>query len=116
MMAFAWSNSARTDPSLAAPDGVRDFFAQNPGDYRVLMQIMPTGYDGGFLLGVPDLWGNDPFVLRRYAEFMAFTRGKDPNQASQTLSPFEGGKFYDMTNGMLGLPLPAADIPPGGDG
>jgi len=90
MMAFAWSNSARTDPSLAAPDGVRDFFAQNPGDYRVLMQIMPTGYDGGFLLGVPDLWGNDPFVLRRYAEFMAFTRGKDPNQASQTLSPFEG--------------------------
>jgi len=94
---FAWTNSASTDPSYATPDGVREFFAKNPGDYRVLMQILPSGYDGGFLLGEPDLWGNDPFVLRRYAEFMAFTRGIDPNLASQTLRPFEGvPPIYEM--------------------
>ncbi len=28
---------------------------------------------------------------------------------------FDGGKFFDMTNAMLGLPLSAADIPPGGE-
>jgi hypothetical protein len=28
---------------------------------------------------------------------------------------FDGGKFFDMTNAMLGTPLPAADIPPAGE-
>ena len=44
---------------------------------------MPSGNDGGFFLGKADVWGNDAFVLDRYAEFMAFTRGLDPNYASQ---------------------------------
>jgi hypothetical protein len=97
MVAFAWTNSATSDVAIATPDGVREFFAKNPGDYRVLMQILPSGYNGGYLLGAPDLWGNDPFVLRRYAEFMAFTRGIDPNQAGQTLAPFEGvSSLYTM--------------------
>jgi ABC-type branched-subunit amino acid transport system substrate-binding protein len=30
------------------------------------------------------------------------------------LVPFQDGKFYDMTNAMIGTPLPAADLPPGG--
>jgi branched-chain amino acid transport system substrate-binding protein len=30
------------------------------------------------------------------------------------LLPFDGGKFFDMTNAMLGQPLPAVDVPPAG--
>jgi ABC-type branched-subunit amino acid transport system substrate-binding protein len=30
------------------------------------------------------------------------------------LVPFQGGKFYDMTNAMVGRPLPATDLPPAG--
>jgi hypothetical protein len=32
------------------------------------------------------------------------------------LTPFENGAFYDMTASMLGQPVPAADLPPAGDG
>ena len=32
-----------------------------------------------------NLWGYDPSVLRRYAEFMHFTQGLNPDQASQYL-------------------------------
>ena len=48
-------------------------------------------------------------------------QNKDPHrgrsgrgaQNGQVL-PFDGGKFFDMTQAMLGKPLPAVDIPPGG--
>jgi hypothetical protein len=68
--------------SLAMPNELRDFVAQNPGDYRVLNILRPNS---GYLLGASDLWGNDPGVLKRYAEFMTFTQGGDPNRATQNL-------------------------------
>jgi hypothetical protein len=89
MAAFAWTNSATSDVSRATPVEARDFLARHPGDYRVLTLILPSGFNAGFLLGKPDLWGNDPFVLRRYAEFITFTQGSDPNQVGQTLYQFK---------------------------
>jgi hypothetical protein len=56
--------------------------AAHPGDYRVLDLWRPNN---GFLLGVDDLWGNNPAVLRRYAEFMTFSQGGDPDRATQYL-------------------------------
>ena len=35
------------------------------------------------LSGLGDIWGNDPGVPKRYAEFIAFTQGQHPDQASQ---------------------------------
>jgi hypothetical protein len=71
------------------PDDLRAFLAKNPGDYRILDLIVPqTGADNGFIAGAPDLWGNDPFVSRRYAEFITATQGYDPNQATQYISEF----------------------------
>jgi len=88
-MLFCSGNFATTDPSIAAPDEMRRFIAQHPGDYRVLTLIYPgSGYNSGFLLGASDLWGNDPSVLRRYAEFITFTQGYDPNQTTQYIPGF----------------------------
>jgi len=66
--------------SDAAPDDLKKFIAAHPGDYRVLNMVRPNN---GFLLGAGDLWGNNPSVLRRYAEFMTFTQGGDPDHAEQ---------------------------------
>jgi hypothetical protein len=72
------------------PDDLKIFLAKNPGDYRILDLIMPqTGADDGFLAGAPDLWGNDPFVSKRYAEFITATQGYDANQTTQYISEFK---------------------------
>jgi hypothetical protein len=96
MLAFAWTNSASCDAAIPTPDGAREFLGQHPGDYRVLTLVLPSGFDGGFLLGAPDLWGNDPSVLQRYAEFMTFTQNLDPNRASQSLVFKGGSKLYAL--------------------
>ncbi|HEX4140332.1 MAG TPA: hypothetical protein VHY09_08290 [Candidatus Methylacidiphilales bacterium] len=67
--------------SDAAPPSLKQFEAQHPGDYRVLLPI--NWANNGFLLGKDDMWGNNPTVLRRYAEFMTFTQNQDPNHATQ---------------------------------
>jgi len=54
--------------------------AANPGDYRVL----DYGYlNNGYITGAPDIWGDDPLVLRRYAEFITFSEGGAPDHATQ---------------------------------
>jgi hypothetical protein len=85
---FAWTNSALCNPLILAPPELRTFFSRQPGDYRILSGLVPSGNDDGFLMGKADLWGNDAFVLHRYAEFMTFSRGLDPSAASQALPPF----------------------------
>ncbi len=49
------------------------FYAAHPGDYRVL-DLM--GYNHVMEPGALSLWGYDPVVLGRYAEFVAFTQGQ----------------------------------------
>jgi len=76
--------------SDAMPDALRQFVAAHPGDYRVLDFVdsntgANTGSNNGFLLGAGDLGGNNPSVLRRYAEFINFTQGGDPDHATQYL-------------------------------
>ena len=45
---------------------------RDPGDYRVLVLDAP---DSAMSTKALDAWGYDPFVPRRYAEFMAFSQG-----------------------------------------
>lgn len=80
---FAAAQWAVTPVSAAMPDELRRFVAQNPGDYRVLNLVRPNN---GFLLGAGDVWGNDPGVLKRYAEFMTFAQGQNPDAATQNLA------------------------------
>jgi len=81
MLGFIAGQLVTSKLSDAAPAAVKQFEAQHQGDDRVLMPINLG--NNGFLLGKGDMWGNNPTVLRRYAEFMTFTQNQDPNHAEQ---------------------------------
>jgi hypothetical protein len=91
LLAYGYANMtvAPLFVEQSLPDELRTFLAKNPGDYRILDLIVPqTGADNGFIAGASDLWGNDPFVSRRYAEFITATQGYPPDQASQYIAEF----------------------------
>jgi len=75
------------------PDRLRQFIGEHPGDYRVINSTNPNN---GFLLGASDLGGKNPAVLRRYAEFMSFTQGDDPDHATQDLPITKVHPRYSM--------------------
>ena len=72
---------------------VSQLLVNHPGDYRILNLAFPNG---AMSSGAQDLWGYDPGVLRRYAQFMAFTQGQDPDQATQYLFFRKYHKLYTM--------------------
>ena len=47
-------------------------------------------------LGTYDIWGSDPGVIARYAEWMAFTQGQNPDTASQYLEFRQVDRLYTM--------------------
>ncbi|HZM00234.1 MAG TPA: hypothetical protein VFD43_08285, partial [Planctomycetota bacterium] len=66
------------------PAGAVDWSAlPNDGDQRILDPL--TG-NRALSTGALDVWGYDPGVSRRYAEFMTATQGGDPGEASQYVS------------------------------
>jgi hypothetical protein len=83
LLAFAATQFAHFRESAAVPADLRAFVAAHPGDYRVQDLLAPNN---GFLLGAPDIWGNDPALPARYAEFIAYSQGEDPDLASQNVT------------------------------
>ena len=80
MLSFARANLGVAHVSDLVPKVVSGYIAAHPGDYRILS---PFKEDNGFFIGQSDLWGNDPTPLMRYAEFMDFTQGVNPDHGSQ---------------------------------
>ena len=76
---FAYARYSRPafDPSplVRQFEELRSFAAEHPGDYRVL-SINPNV---AMSAGVHDVWGYDPMILQRYADFIAFTVGRHPS-------------------------------------
>ncbi|MDP7037630.1 MAG: YfhO family protein [Myxococcota bacterium] len=63
----------------------RETLAQSPKDIRVFHDNSIAA-NQGMAFGSNDLWGYDPLVLKRYAQFMHFAlAGHDPEQANQYL-------------------------------
>jgi len=83
MLSFAWGSLGTAHWSDVVPEILMGYVAANPGDYRV---FDVDRANNGYLLGAPDIWGNDPTVLKRYAQFITFTQGKDPDRATQYAS------------------------------
>ena len=84
MICFANANLATARLTDLTPAPVRDFIMAHPGDYRVLT---PARADDSYFLGASNLWGDDPLVLKRYAEFILFSQGLNPYRAGQ-YAPF----------------------------
>ncbi len=49
--------------------------------------------------GLYDLWGYDPGVLKRYAQFMSYTQGHKPDDATQYIEFSRFHKLYKMLRG-----------------
>ena len=79
---FARSNRPTFDLEKTRLPALQQFHEAHPGDYRVLL---PPNPNSAMITGTQDLWGQDPGVLKRYAEFMAFTQGRNPDTATQYL-------------------------------
>ena len=79
---FARSNRPTFDLETTRLPALQQFYEDHPGDFRVLL---PSNPNSAFMTGTQDLWGYGPGVLNRYAEFMAFTQGRNPETATEYL-------------------------------
>ena len=76
------------------PPQLEKFFSQHTGDYRL---FWPGGDPNqGMLSGVPGIWGYDPGVLLRYAQFMKFTQKGNPDKATQHITFRNYNRLYSM--------------------
>jgi membrane protein YfhO len=78
MLVFASNSRPTSDSSAIVNAEEKDFLANHPGDYRIMNVNNPNT---AMIIGAQDLWGYDATVMRRYAEFMTWTQGGDPNKA-----------------------------------
>ena len=78
MLVFASNSRPTSDSSAIVNAEEKEFLANHPGDYRIMNVNNPNT---AMIIGAQDLWGYDATVMRRYAEFMTWTQGGDPNQA-----------------------------------
>jgi len=83
MFWFAHSARPTFDSAKVINRDEKSFLDQRPGDYRVLNRFHPNS---AMSIRVPDLWGYDASVVRRYAEFMAWSQGADPDGATQDVN------------------------------
>jgi hypothetical protein len=77
---FASVNRPVFDIRSVMLDDFKKFYADHPGDYRVLNLFIPNMAVSN---GSKDIGGYSPVVLKRYAQFIAFTQGADPNRIIQ---------------------------------
>jgi hypothetical protein len=80
---FAKNSLIHFDPALTQPSTLKKFYTEHPGDYRILYLDNPNSV---MSVGIQNILGHNPGVLRRYAEFIAFTQGDDPNEANEYLN------------------------------
>jgi len=90
---FARSSRATFDLTAARMPQLQQFLKERPGDYRVLNLANPNL---AMLTGKGDLWGYDPGVSLRYAQFMAFTQQESPDRATQYLAFKQPSRLYGM--------------------
>jgi len=69
-------------PGSEVQDYIEQRVASRPKDERILCAV---AMNLAMSIGASDIWGSDPYVSRRYAEFITFTQGGDPARASQNV-------------------------------
>jgi hypothetical protein len=79
MFVFARASRSTFDSAAIINANEKSFLYEHPGDYRIINPLNPNS---AMSLRVPDIWGYDPNVVRRYAEFITWTQGGDPNNAT----------------------------------
>ncbi len=96
MFWFAHSARPTFDSARMIDRDEKSFLDAHPDDYRILNRFNPNS---AMSIGIPDMWGYDASVVRRYAEFMAWSQGADPDKATQDVN----FKWVDPLFSMLRL-------------
>src|SRR5438552_7310851 len=78
MFIFAHGARATFDSTTIVNRDEKRFLEEHAGDYRIMNVANPNS---AMLIGAQDMWGYEATVVRRYAEFMTWSQGGDPNQA-----------------------------------
>jgi hypothetical protein len=78
MFIFAHGVRATFDSSTIVNPEEKRFLDEHADDYRIMNVANPNS---AMLIGVQDMWGYEATVVRRYAEFMTWSQGGDPDQA-----------------------------------
>ncbi len=98
-----------TQPAdIQMPAAWQTALADLPPDQRAYVPSL-VFTDSGASEGQNDIWGYDPFMPRRYAEFMAMTQGKDPEKYGYQLAVHKLSPMLKMVR--LGLYLNEDDKP-----
>ncbi|MEN6320295.1 MAG: hypothetical protein ABFD82_16275 [Syntrophaceae bacterium] len=90
---FAAMNRPVFDIQSVMINDFKRFYTEHPGDYRVLSQFIPNM---AFSTGARDIWGYGPVVLKRYAQFMAYTQGKNPDEVTTYLHVNHYHRLFSM--------------------
>jgi hypothetical protein len=78
MLIFAHGARATFDSATIVNPDEKRFLEEHTGDYRILNVANPNS---AMLIDAQDMWGYEATVVRRYAEFMTWSQGGDPDQA-----------------------------------
>ncbi len=92
VFAFAHSTLATFPLAATVPSEIERFVKAHPGDYRILNLDNSHSSNSAIAIGARDIWGYDPMVLLRYAQFITYSQGGNPQAATmevyfQTVSP-----------------------------
>ena len=90
---FAKNTLVYFNPASTQFSELKEFANNHGGDYRVLYLDNPNS---AMTAGIQNIWGYDQGVLKRYAEFMAFTQGVNPDYASQYVNFHRFHSLYSM--------------------
>ena len=93
LFSFAEANRPVFSLNKTPINMLRQFRANNLGDYRILFL---GGTNIALSTDMLDIWGYDPNVNKRYAEFLAFTQGDNPDTASQYVNFKKYHPLYRM--------------------
>jgi membrane protein YfhO len=74
---FASGTRVTFDSATIVNPYEKRFLEEHPDDYRVMNVANPNS---AMLIGAQDMWGYEATVVRRYAEFMTWSQGNDPDQ------------------------------------
>jgi len=78
IFAYARLNRPTFDSTHIFIPELADFLRRNPGEYRILNLARPNA---AISMKAFDAWGYDPGLTRRYAEFINWSAGGDPENA-----------------------------------
>jgi len=92
---FFFAGHIKTDFPLTATKNpvLTKFLRERPGDYRILNLMQPNS---AMSINARDIWGYDPGVLLRYAQFIGFTQGYDPHNITNYIDFRENHRLLKM--------------------